>query len=199
MIRQWLIWWWARKSVPSEFSFPQALREAKRVLLLMPSSIEALREVEVFLSRLPKVFPRAEVTLLYPPKSMIARFYKPYGFTTIVPGRGDVGVFGIPRKRLMESLIEKHFDVLISLNRQQSVFFGAIIVSSKTPVRLGLPDGMGEPFINVELRHGRDNADIKTEFILFVDMLRKLAAIPAGPDDAEQGTARGAKQPQLPL
>lgn len=191
MIRRWILWWWARKSVPAEFSFPQALRDAKRVLLLMPSSVEALREVEVFLSRLPRVFPRAEVTLLYPPKSMIARFYKPYGFTTIVPGRADVGFFGIPRAKFLATLLEKQFEVLISLNRLPSVFFGVITVSSKAPVRLGLPDGMGEPFINVELRHGRENADIKTEFILFVDMLRKLAAVPAGPDDAERATAGG--------
>ncbi|MEW5875787.1 MAG: hypothetical protein AB1752_11490 [Candidatus Zixiibacteriota bacterium] len=196
MIRQWLLWWWAKKNVPAEFSFPQALRDAKRVLLLMPSSVEALREVEVFLSRLPKVFPRAEVTLLYPPKSMIARFYKPYGFTTIVPGRGDVGLFGMPSSKIMGALTEKRFDVLISLNRQPSVFFAAISISSKAPVRLGLPDGMGEPFINVELRHGRENADIKTEFILFVDMLRKLAAVPAGPEESEPGRMA---QPRLPL
>jgi hypothetical protein len=45
-------------------------------------------------------------------------------------------------------------------------------------VRIGLPDGPGAPFVNVELRHGREKADIKTEFILFVEMIRKLASPP---------------------
>jgi len=48
-------------------------------------------------------------------------------------------------------------------------------------MRLGLPNGMGEPYVTVELRHGREQADIKTEFILFIEMIRRLAAPTGAP------------------
>lgn len=179
MIRRLLLWWWARRSVPSEFTFPKALRDARRVLILMPSQNEALRQSEVFLSRVRQVFPRAEVTLLYPPKTMVARFYNPYRFKIATPEKGDVWWFGIPRKSFVRRVLPQPFDVLITLNRAENVFFAAVTMLSQTPVRIGLPNGMGDPFINVELRHGRDTTDIKTEFILFIDMIRRLATTQA--------------------
>jgi hypothetical protein len=109
---------------------------------------------------------------------MVARFYNPYGFESIVPESKQVGWLGIPRKSFLKKVFDKPFDIVISLNRPASVFFGIMTIASKAPVRIGLPDGMGGPFVNVELRHGREHADIKTEFILFVEMLRKLAAPP---------------------
>ena len=96
----------------------------------------------------------------------------------------------MPRKKFTATLIAKPFDVLITLNREQSVFFGAVTVQSGAPVRMGLPNGMGDPFVNVELRHGRETADIKTEFILFIDMIRKLATgTTPGSDSAIAGAA----------
>lgn len=177
-LRKWILWWWSRKEEPAEFRFPQALQDAKRVLILMPASAEGLRQSEVFLSRVPRIFPKTHVTLIYPPKSMVARFYNPYGFESIVPESKQVGWLGIPHKRFLKKVFEKPFDITISLNREPSVFFGIMTIASKAPVRIGLPDGPGGPFVNVELRHGREQADIKTEFILFVEMLRKLAAPP---------------------
>ena len=178
IIRRWLLWWWARKDDPVEFRFPQAVQNAKRVLILMPEAAEALRQSEVFLSRVPRIFPKTHVMLIYPPKSMVARFYNPYGFQSVVPDSRQVGWLGIPRKKFLKQLFEKPYDVVISLNRTASVFFGVMTIASKAPVRIGLPDGMGGPFVNVELRHGREQADLKTEFILFVEMIRKLAAPP---------------------
>jgi hypothetical protein len=178
IIRRWILWWWARKDEAAEFSFPQALRTAKRVLVLMPPSIEAMRDSEVFLSRLPRALPKARVTLLYPPNSIVARFYNPHGYTCVVPESKNVRLFGIPTRKLINKVVEKPFDVVISLNRDESIFYGVMTIASKAPLRIGLPDGMGKPFVNVELRHGRDDADIKSEFILFIEMIRKLAAPP---------------------
>ncbi len=196
-VRRWILWWWARKEVPSEFRFPQALQDAKRILILMPDAVEALRQSEVFLSRVPRIFPKTHVTLIYPPKSMVARFYNPYGFESIVPDSKQVGWLGVPRKSFLKKVFDKPFDIAITLNRSASVFFGIMTIASKAPVRIGLPDGMGGPFVNVELRHGREQADIKTEFILFVEMLRKLAAPPVfnpGPpvQDQQRKTKPGA-------
>ena len=174
-VRRWLLWWWARKDVPAEFRFPQAVQNAKRLLILMPEATEALRQSEVFLSRVPRIFPKTHVTLIYPPKSMVARFYNPYGFQSVVPDSRQVRWLGVPSKKFMKQLFEKPYDVVISLNRTASVFFGILTIASKAPVRIGLPGGMGGPFVNVELRHGREQADLKTEFILFVEMIRKLA------------------------
>jgi hypothetical protein len=195
-VHRWLLWWWARKDEPSEFRFPQALQNAKRILILMPDAIEALRQSEAFLSRVPRVFPKTHVTLIYPPKSMVARFYNPYGFQSVVPESKQVGWLGVPRKSFLKKVFEKPFDIVITLNRSASVFFGIMTIASKAPVRIGLPDGMGAPFVNVELRHGREKADTKTEFILFVEMLRKLAAPPVfkpGPpvQEKQRVTKRG--------
>jgi hypothetical protein len=107
---------------------------------------------------------------------MAPRFSNPYGFTTVVPQSADVGPFGVPKRRFMDRLFETPFDVIIVLNKEQTVFYAAIAMSSRTPARIGLPDGMGKPFVTIELRHGRTEADVKTEYILFVEMLRKLAA-----------------------
>ena len=181
MIRRWLLWWWTRRDNHSEFTFPGALRDARRVLILMPSSQEGSRQSEFFLTHVPRAFPKSEVTLLYPPRSLTARFYNPYGFHAIVPSSSQVGWWGIPRKKFLRTLFEKPYDVIITLDREPSVFLAAVMVSSQTPVRLGLPNGMGAPFVTVELRHGREEADIKTEFILFIEMIRRLAAPPIVP------------------
>jgi hypothetical protein len=181
MIRRWLLWWWTRRDSRAEFTFPGVLRQAKRILILMPSSPESSRQSEYFLSHVPRAFPKVDVTLLYPPKSMTARFYNPFGFHAVVPASSQVGWWGIPRKKFLLKLFEKPFDILITLDREPSVFLAAVMASSGTPVRLGLPNGMGVPYVTVELRHGREQADIKTEFILFIEMIRRLAAPTAAP------------------
>jgi len=179
MIREWLIKWWANKDEPREFTFPGALQTAKRVLVLMPLDLEGMHQSEFFLSRLPQAFPKGKVTLLYPPKSLAPRFYNPYGFIALVPEPSHVRMFDMPKRAFMDKLFETPFDIVIALNKTPTVFYAAIIMSSKTPVRIGLPGGMGKPFVTIELRHGRNGADVKTEYILFVEMLRKLAAPPA--------------------
>lgn len=181
MIRDWLIKWWARRASPQDFNFPGALQTAKRVLVLMPVELEALHQSEFFLSRLPQAFPHGKVTLLYPPKSLAPRFYNPYGFTALVPEPSHVGMFDMPKKAFLAKLFDPPFDIVISLNKEPTVFYAAVIMSSNTAMRIGLPGGMGKPFVNVELRHGRAEADVKTEYILFVEMLRKLAMPPAAP------------------
>ncbi len=178
MIREWLIKWWARKEEPREFTFPGALQAARRILVLMPLDLEGMHQSEFFLSRLPQAFPRGKVTLLYPPNSLAPRFYNPYGFITLVPERSHVGWFEMPKRAFLDKLFETPFDVVIALNKVPTVFYAAVIMTSKTPVRIGMPGGMDKPFVTIELRHGREHADVKTEYILFVEMLRKLAASP---------------------
>ncbi|MEW5702482.1 MAG: hypothetical protein AB1792_09665 [Candidatus Zixiibacteriota bacterium] len=179
MIKQWIIRWWARHDRPREFTFPGDLQQARRVLVMMPTDIEAMRQSEFFLARLPQAFPKAKVSLLYPPKSLAPRFYNPYGFAAVVPTSSHVGWWGMPRRPFLNELFHEPYDVLISLNKELTVFHAVVAVASQTPVRIGLPDGMGHPFVTVELRHGRVAADVKTEFILFVEMIRKLAATPS--------------------
>ena len=190
MIRHWLIRWFAGRDRPQEFAFPSVLRGARRVLVFMPSEMEAFRQAEYFLSRLPQAFNKAKVTLLYPPKSMAPRFYNPHGFQVVVPEDKQVRWWGIPRRAFLESLFEHPFDIVITLDKSPSVFFAAVVIASGTPVRIGLPDGMGRPFVTVELRHGRPTADAKTEFILFIEMIRKLAMAPTGTAGVTDGGAQ---------
>jgi ADP-heptose:LPS heptosyltransferase len=179
MIRELLIRWWARRDEPREFTFPTDLQRARHILVLMPLSIETLRQSEFFLARLPQAFPEAKVTLLYPPKTLAPRFSNPYGFQIVVPADSDVGWWGRPRRRFLDELFQQPFDVIIALNKEPAVYYAAVAVASGTPVRIGMPGGMGHPFVTVELRHGRPAADVKTEFILFGEMIRKLAASPS--------------------
>ena len=185
-LRHWIIRFWAAKESPKEFAFPAALQNARRVLVFMPADLESFRQSEFFLSRLPQAFPRAKVTLLYPPKSLAPRFYNPHGFKVLVPELKSVWWWGAPRRAFMDKLFESKFDIVISLNKEPSVFFAAVAITSETAVRIGLPGGMGAPFVTVELRHGREAADTKTEFILFIEMIRKLATPVAPTDGAPQ-------------
>jgi hypothetical protein len=144
----------------------------------MPSLKEPFRQAEYFLSRVPRVFHRAKVTLLYPPKSIAATFYNPYGFEVVVPAVGDVGFLGWPRRKLLRRLFGKPFDLIITLDKEPNLFFAAVLTKSQTPVRIALPGGLGIPFTSVELRPARRTADPKTEFILFIEMMRKLVVPP---------------------
>lgn len=191
MIYRLLIWWLRHRSRPGEFSFPGALLRARRLLVMMPSPKEPFRQAEYFLSRVPRVFPRTKVTLLYPPKSIAATFYNPYGFEVVVPAMGDVGPFGWPRRKLRRRLFAKPFDLVITLDKEPSLFFATLLVKSQTPARIGLPGGLGLPFTSVELRPARRTADPKTEFILFIEMMRKLVAPPPA-----VGPSGGASVPQ---
>lgn len=199
MIRRWIIRWWAHRDRAVEFEFPGVLRRARRVLILMPDRLEAFRQSDYFLTRLPQAFGKARITLLYPPRSLAPRFYNPHGFRVIVPDDKQVWWWGIPRRRFLNELFEKSFDVVILLNKEQSVFYSAVAVASRTPLRLGLPEGMGKPFVTVELRHGRAGADVKTEFILFSEMIRKLARseAPPGPPPGQGVTGGSVAQLQV--
>jgi len=176
MIRQWLIRSWARRDTHHEFHFPGDLQQARRVLVLMPTAIEEMRQSEFFLARLPQAFPSGKVTLLYPPKSLAPRFSNPYGYTVVVPTAAQVGWWGMPRRSFLQELFAEPYDVVITLNKESTVFYAAVAIASQTALRIGLPNGMGRPFVTVELRHGRGATDIKTEFILYIEMIRKLAA-----------------------
>ena len=193
MIRQILLWWLRRQNRQLEFSFPGALTRARRVLVFMPSKIEPFRQAEYFLSRMPRVFERAKVTLLYPPKSLAATFYNPYGFDVIVPAVGEVGPFGWPSKKLLRRLFTKPYDLIITLDKESNLFFAAVSMKSQTPARIGLPGGLGKPFTSVEFRPSRTTDDPKTEFILFIDMMRKLVAPPAA-----EHSSGGTGVPQTP-
>jgi len=182
MIRRLLLWWLRCRNHPGEFSFPGALLRARRLLVMMPGPKEPFRQAEYFLSRVPRVFPRTKVTLLYPPKSIAATFYNPYGFEVVVPAMGDVGPFGWPRRKLRRRLFAKPFDLVITLDKEPSLFFATLLIKSQTPARIGLPGGLGLPFTSVELRPARRTADPKTEFILFIEMMRKLVAPPPAVD-----------------
>jgi hypothetical protein len=153
----------------------------------MPSAKDALRQVEYFLSRVPRVFPRSKVTLVYPPRSIAATFYNPYGFEVLVPTIGDLGLTGWPRGRFVKKLFTKQFDVVITLDKEPTLFFAALLAKSKTQVRIGLPGALGMPFTSVELRPSRQGADPKTEFILFIEMIRKFI-IPAATVKPTGGT-----------
>ncbi|MBI3872543.1 MAG: hypothetical protein HY304_05655 [candidate division Zixibacteria bacterium] len=179
MLSRWLIRWFARHDVVREFSFPGDLRQARRILVLMPLALDDLHQSEFFLSRLPQAFPSAKVTLLYPPRTLAPRFYNPYGYKLVVPEAAQVTWWGIPRRAFLGQLFATPYDVIITLNREPTVFHAAVAVASQTPVRIGLSHGMGRPFITVELRHGRGSADLKTEFILFIEMIRKLTVTPS--------------------
>jgi len=180
MIRRLLLSWLKYRNHPGEFSFPGALVKARRVLVFMPSLREPFRQAEYFLSRVPRVFARAKVTLLYPPRSIAATFYNPYGFDVVVPSTGDIGPFGWPRRRLLRRLFTKPFDLIITLDKEPNLFFARIMIKSQTPARIGLPGGLGSPFTSVELRPSRQTTDPKTEFILFIEMMRKLVVPPPG-------------------
>lgn len=178
MIRRFLLWWLKTRNQQGEFSFPGALVHCRHLLVIMPGLSEPFRQAEYFLSRVPRVFPRAKVTLLYPPRSIAATFYNPYGFEVIVPAVGDVGPLGWPRHRLLRRLFVKSFDLVITLDKEPSLFCAALLVKSQTPARIGLPGGLGTPFTSVELRPARRAPDPKTEFILFIEMMRKMTMPP---------------------
>lgn len=185
MIRRLLLWWLKSRNRPGEFSFPGALLRSRRLMVIMPGSKEPFHQAEYFLSRVPRVFPRAKVTLVYAPQSIAATFYNPYGFEVIVPALGDIGPLGWPRRKLLKRLFVKPFDLVITLDKEPSLFFAALLIKSRTPARIGLPGGLGRPFTSVELRPARRAPDPKTEFILFIEMMRKMtipppAAVPSG-------------------
>jgi len=193
MMRGILLWWLRRQDCPREFTFPGALIRARRVLVFMPSKMEPFRQAEYFLSRMPRVFERAKVTLLYPPKSLAATFYNPYGFEVVVPAAGEVGIFGWPGKKLLRRLFVRPFDLIITLDKEPNLFFAAVMMKSQTAARIGLPGGLGMPFTSVEFRPARATDDPKTEFILFIEMMRKLVTPPT-----VEETSGGAGVPQTP-
>ena len=183
MIRRVLLWWLKTRNEAGEFSLPGALIHCRQLMIIMPGPQEPFRQAEYFLSRVPRVFPRAKVTLVYPPRSIAPTFYNPYRFDVVVPAIGDVGPFGWPRRKLLRRLFNKPFDLVITLDKEPSLFFAALLIKSQTPARIGLLGGLGMPFTSVEFRPTRNSPDPKTEFILFIEMMRKmtLPPSPAGP------------------
>ncbi len=64
----------------------------------------------------------------------------------------DISKLGLPVKRLMEVIATKKWDVIIDLNRGESIFHGAITGLTMAPFKIGFTKRNADRYYNFQLR-----------------------------------------------
>jgi hypothetical protein len=156
------------------FDFPAVLFRPKRVLVCLPSSLRQLTIVKQFLPALTDLFKPAEITLLPTPGMKITDIFPRKGFNILSPTLDQVSWSGLPKKSYLRTLQSYHFDLLLDLNLEVSLFTSSVLLSFPKALRIGRGNHLGRPFYNLEIKtkYLRDERNIYRSLLETLRLLK---------------------------
>jgi hypothetical protein len=159
---------------PASFSFPQALRTPKRVLVCLPGELRELTLLKQFLPEIKELFHPAAITLLSMPGMQIADIFPRKGFNVLTPSGDQVGWSGLAKKSYIAFLKDYKFDLILDLNLAASLFTSSILLNYAEALRIGRGNHLGEPYYNIEIktRYLRDERNIYRSLLETLKLLK---------------------------
>jgi hypothetical protein len=165
----------AKALMPSAmFAFPEDLRKPKHILVCLPAGLRELTIVKQFLPRIADLFKPADVTLLSMPGVKVKDIFPRKGFQILSPSADQITWSGLPKKSYIDHLADYHFDALLDLNLESSVFVSGILLGFPQVIRIGMGNHLGRPFYNLEIKtkYLRDERHIYGSLLDMLDNLR---------------------------
>jgi hypothetical protein len=144
--------WSSRRFFKSEaFSCAQKLKEAKKVLICMPSSMDRFAVAKEALPSLAAVF-KGKIILVFLPFLKTDGFLStPPGYEVLYPHPEELRAFSIPGENLIQKVKGYQFGISLDLELDDDLFNCYLCLKCDIPVRIGPHRKCAFPFYNVQL------------------------------------------------
>lgn len=157
-----------------EFMFPDALRNTKHILVLLPSGLRELTLVKQFLPMISDMFKPAEVVLLSMPGVKVTDIFPRKGFQIMSPSNEHLTWSGLAKKNYLKTLEDLKIDLILDLNLDKSTFTSSVLLNFPQAVRIGRGNHRGNPFYNLEIKtkYLRDERNIYKTLLETIETLK---------------------------
>jgi len=144
--------WSSRRFFKSEaFSCAQKLKEAKKVLICMPSSMDRFATAKEALPSLADVFKGKIILVLLPFLKTDGFLSTPPGYEVIYPLHEDLRTFSLPGENLIQKVKGYQFGISLDLELDDGLFNCYLCLNCGIPVRIGPHRKYAYPFYNIQL------------------------------------------------
>jgi hypothetical protein len=144
--------WSSRRFFKSEaFSCAQKLKEAKKVLICMPSSMDRFAMAKEELPNLARVFKEKTILVFLPFLKTDGFLSTPSGYEIIYPYPDDLKAFSVPGETLIQKVKGHRFGISLDLELDDGLFNCYMCLNCGIPVRIGSRKRYAYPFYNVQL------------------------------------------------
>jgi hypothetical protein len=151
-LARWFLSWSSRRfSESEEFSCARKLKEAKKVLICLPSSMDRFAVAKEALPSLVHVFKEKTILVLLPFLKTNGFLSTPAGYEVIYPLPEDLRAFSIPGETLIQKVKGYQFGISLDLELDDGLFNGYLCLNSGIPIRIGSRKKYAYPFYNVQL------------------------------------------------
>ncbi len=144
--------WSSRRFFKSEaFSCARKLKEAKKVLICMPASMDRFALAKEALSSFADIFIGKTIFVLLPFLKTDGYQSTPPGYEVIYPQKEELKIFSIPGDGFIQKVKEQQFDISLDLDLNAGFFDSYLCLKCGIPVRIGPRRKDAYPFYNIQL------------------------------------------------
>jgi len=167
--------WTSRRFLKAEaFSFAQKLKESKKVLICMPTSMDCFSLAKDSLSTFAEIFEGKTIFVFLPILKTEGYLPSPAGYNVIYPQKEDLKIFSLPKKSFIQRVSEHQFDISLDLDLEDGSFNSYLCLECKIPLRLGAQGKRAFPFYNVQLVVTKDKLSLPDIYKGLANLLRSL-------------------------
>ncbi|MGB8656400.1 MAG: hypothetical protein WCE90_01280 [Candidatus Zixiibacteriota bacterium] len=159
---------------PQAFSLAEKLKEARSVLICMPSNLNLLATAKDFLTSFADVFEGRKISVLLPFLKTEGYLPSPAGYDVIYPQETDLKAFSIPGELFLHRVRQRGFDVSLDLDLEDGFFNRYLCFKCGVALRIGPQGRNAFPLYNVQLSIMLDRSDSRETYRVMANMLKDL-------------------------
>ncbi len=141
---------------PEAFSLNQQLRESQSVLICMPADVDRFAMARDLLSTFVDIFQNKQIHVLLPFLGAEGYLSNSTRYGVISAQKGDLNIFSLPGKKIIQKLKEHRFDISLDLDLEDGFFNCYLCLKCKVPVRVGPKRKNAFPLYNIQLAVTKD-------------------------------------------
>ncbi|MEE4311466.1 MAG: hypothetical protein V2J62_06310 [candidate division KSB1 bacterium] len=133
-----------------------ALKTARRILVLMPQDPEEFKVAWEILPQLEASFPDAKLTVIM--QELYWKLSREQGnYGMIFVSQSDKNIWDLPQHSLINKVAASNYDIAIDLNNDFNLLSTLLCHKSNAPLRICIKDPDRDPFYNVSFRAAEHN------------------------------------------
>ncbi len=171
LILSWLSRW---RFKPKSFSFAQKVKECQTVLICMPADVDRFIMARDMLSEFADLFHTQKIFILLPFLGAEGYLSSSSRYEVICIQRNDLNIFSLPRKKFIQKLRERKFDVSLNLDLGDGFFNCYLCLKCRIPLRIGTKRKNAFPLYNIQLEVTKDRFGSRGKYEGMAKALRCL-------------------------
>ena len=156
IVKIFVSWFNKLRFKPEAFSFTQKVKGSQSVLICMPADVDRFAMARDLLSTFVDVFQNKQVFVLLPFLQAEGYLSRSPRYGVISAQKGDLKIFSLPRKKFIQKLKERQFDISLDLDLEDGFFSCYLCLKCKVPIRIGAKRKDAFPLYNIQLAVVKD-------------------------------------------